>query len=137
MRDHFDAVKALLAPLNRRVYVIGAPSAVEYPYFLLWGLPGTRSTEALDGRQVVVNDLLRVTSVGKTPESAMELQRLSRDALIEAVPVVAGRTVHALRMFDSQPIQADRDIVLPDVNRNPFYGVDIYRLVSEPAPANA
>lgn len=134
MRSHFDAIKALLAPLGRPVYVVAAPGSVAYPYFILWGLVGALDSVDLEATQDTVSDLLRVTCVGETPEAAMELQRLSRAALIDHRPVVAGRTVHELRMVSAEQVMPDRDVTLPNTNRNPFYGVDIYRLISEPSP---
>lgn len=133
MRDHFEAIKTLLAPLGRQVHVIQAPGSPTYPYFMLWGLPGELGSDGLDGEQKVVSDLLRVSSVGKTVESVMELRRLSRPLLIEQRPIVAGRFVHPLRMTSAEEIQPDEDVTMPDTNRHPSFGVDIYRLISEPA----
>lgn len=133
MRDHFDAVKVMLAPMNRQVHFVEASGSPSYPYMILWGLPGQLSADAIDGGQRVISDLLRVTHVGATPEAVMELRRLSRPLLMQSRPIVTGRTVHELRMLDATDVMIDRDVNMPQTNRHPAYGVDVYRLISEPA----
>ncbi len=133
MRDHFAAIKVMLEPLGRQIYTIEATGSPTYPYLLLWGLPGQLTADAVDGVQKTYSDLLRVTSVGATPEAAMEVRRLSRGLLLDQRPFVEGRFVHELRMVDAMDVMPDRDVTMPQTNRHPAYGVDVYRLISDPA----
>ena len=42
---------------------------------------------------------------------------------------VTGRTV-TLEHVEARAVQIDRDVTIPDTNRHPAYGVDLFRLVS-------
>ncbi|WP_185972904.1 hypothetical protein [Aeromicrobium piscarium] len=90
-------------------------------------------SETLCGTQSDLDDLLGVTCVGVSPEAVWSVSSLVRAALIDKHPQVDGRYVAELRLYDSQNVQADGDVTLPNSNRHPYFGVDLYSLRSTPA----
>lgn len=131
--SHFEAVRALLEPFGKPVHIIDAPGSPTYPYVLLWGSPGLLQAAEADGVQDDIDDLVGVTHVAATPEAALVVVDRVRSYLMGARPVVEGRHVQPLRLFDSRNVEVDRDVTMPATNRHPAYAVDLYRLVSEPA----
>ena len=135
MRAHMEAVKAMLEPLGRDVYLVDVPegSTLRYPYIILWSTTGRMISETLCGTQSDLDDLLGVTCVGMSPEAVWSVSSLPRGLLLDEAPNVEGRHVAELRLYDTQSVQADRDVTLPNTNRHPYFGVDLYALRSTPA----
>lgn len=71
-----------------------------------------------------------VSCVGQTVREAQWAQEKTRALLLDVVPVVAGRTCGPLTGGDSSPVAIDRDVT-PSL----FVAVDVYRLLTLPAPA--
>ena len=133
MKAHIDAIKALLVSTGYDVYFADVPETPDYPYVLLWCSPGLMVADSLRGVQDVLDEPLGVTTVGANTDATLIAAGVARAALLGAHPTVAGRYVHELRLTDSRPVRIDRDVTLPDTNRHPSYGVDIYALKSDPA----
>ena len=73
IREHYDAVKALLPP-TVRVYMWSVPSTPTYPYVCIWGDLGEESSGGPDGDSLCdVPDVLtlriRATYAGVNGES--------------------------------------------------------------------
>lgn len=136
MKAHIDAIKALLVPSGYDVFYSDAPETPTYPYVLLWSTTGRMVSDSLCGTQDVLDDLLGVTSVGANPDAALIVSSRVRGYLLGAHPVVAGRYVHELRLHDSQRVQVDRDVTMPQTNRHPSFGVDLFALKSDPADSD-
>lgn len=131
MLAHITAIKALLAPVGA-VYYVDVPDAPALPYVLLWGSSGVPSDDVPISGADDLTDLLGVTAVAGTPDGVLIVRSRVRTLLDGAHPIVAGRLV-TLRLFDSRPTQVDREVTIPNTNRHPAYGVDLYRLTSVPA----
>lgn len=58
------------------------------------------------------------------------LDRARRQAMVPLALSVPGRSV-TVQWVRSEFVAPDLDIVLPETNTSPFYGIDTYRLVSE------
>lgn len=106
------------------------------PYFVLagpsWGVPEEAPVcgvdEALDAE-------FRLTAVAGNPEAAGILLGKARALLSPAgawTPIpYDGRSV-SVKFVRSEVLGVDRDVTIAATNRHPGYGVDTYRLVSEP-----
>lgn len=130
VRAHVAAIRALVTP-HYPAHVVEVEGSPTYPYVLLW-LSGRLVADSLCDEPADLDDTLGVTMVGLTADAVMAMQKILRDTLHGARPVVAGRSVE-LRLRDSRTIQADRDIQLTGSTAHPKFGVDLYRLVSVPA----
>lgn len=139
IRAHVDAVRALLAPLEASPtsllvfeggldgpYTATLPlQPLRTPYVVLrvGGFPISTGRLAqwsndLDGR-------LYVACAGAVWDEAAWAMEKTRGVLLDAVPVVSGRSVAPLRLVDSSPIEADRDASPPV-----WVGVDLYAVRS-------
>lgn len=125
-----DAVRARLEANGLRVYVVDVPERPAFPYVVLWAAAGTPSTEvALDGRFTDIDDTLGVTVTAGTPEGAFLLHEQVRGLLADwraTAPRYA-----PLRLVDSQAVQVDREVTIPDTDRHPAFAVDLYRVTTE------
>ena len=131
MKAHYAAIETALTALYT-TYVVDVPVTPTLPYFVLWGPSGTLPEES-----TVVGQLstdfdtdVYVTAVAGTAEGAFTMQAAARSALSSLS--VAGHLV-AVTLSDSRPLMVDRDVILPNTDRHPVYGVDVYRLQSTPA----
>lgn len=129
IREHYDAVKALLPP-TVRVYMWSVPETPTYPYVVLWGDLGEESSGGPDGDSLQdVPDVLtlnvRATYVGLTGDSTMIQCRNVRAALNRKTPVVTGWKPSKLRQSSLMDAQTDFD-----VTPHPVYAVDQFALVS-------
>lgn len=131
MLAHITAVKALLAPLGYAVYYVDVPEAPAFPYVLLWGTGGIAGPEQPMSGPADLTDRLGVTCVAGTPEGVLIAAARVRGVLDGAEPAVAGRRVW-LSLWDSRAVQVDREVTIPNTNRHPAYGVDLYALTSVP-----
>lgn len=131
MKAHYAAIEAALTALYT-AYVVDVPDTPTLPYYVLWGPAGTLPEEStVAGRLSTDFDTdVYVTAVAGTGEGVLTMQAAARSAL--ATVTVSGRSV-AVTLADSRPLMVDRDVVLPDTDRHPVYGVDVYRLQSTPA----
>lgn len=133
MRGHVLAAKALLEQTGREVYIGEVEGAPTFPYYLLWTSTGRERTESLQADDDFLDDTIYLTTAGITAESVMTAAVDARGRLRRAILAVPGHRVEPLRLEpDQQPITVDRDVVIPGTQRHPQFGVDGYRLVSQP-----
>jgi len=142
VRAELAAVEALLAPWGKQVFYIeakettdasGVVTPISYPYVLLWGSPGLLRADEMDGAQDDLNDMLGVTVAALTPDACLKAVDKVRSYLLGKQPLANGRHVQPLRLVDSQRVTADQSVTIPATNSHPYFGVDIYRIISEPA----
>lgn len=139
MRPLLDSIRALLATLSPvyPVYFVEVPSTATRPYVLLWagaGAPGLE--ESVDGVRADIDAQVGVTCVGDTSEAALAVAAKVRTVLAPGgahaiVSATGWRAV--LRLTDSRPVTIDTDVTIPNTNRHPSYGVDLYRIVAIPS----
>lgn len=133
MKAHIDAITVMLAPSGYKVYYGDVGEKPTYPYVMLWSGTGRYTTDTLCDARDDLDDLLGVTMVAALPEAVLVMVPVVRGLLDSQRPQVAGRYVHELTIHDSQRITPDLSVTMPDTNRHPAYGVDLYSLKSEPA----
>jgi len=134
MRGVIESVTARLASQGVTAYWIEVPDAPTWPYVLLWGSGGRMTTNTLGGDMDDLADRLGVTCVSLSALGVLDLVRITRAALIGWSPTTDALHVQPLGLTDSQDVQPDRDVRLPNSNRHPYFAVDLYRLVGEPQP---
>jgi hypothetical protein len=128
MDTHVTAIERLLEPLGYPTFYVDVPDAPPRAYLLTWSSNGIPwDTERTNAAPEDLTDLLGITHVADTARGVLQLRQRVRAVLNDARPTVPGRFVE-LHLFDSQRTQVDRDVA-PHVP----YGVDIYRLTSDPA----
>lgn len=129
-----EAMKARLETTGRQVYLVDVPPGVTpaYPYYLIWSTTGSEETSSLDDEDEYLDDRVGVTNVGLTPEAVWSAAKKSRSLLVDHALAVEGHKVEPFRRPEARDVQADRDVTLPNTNRHPYFGVDLYRLVSQP-----
>lgn len=128
---HYAAVEALI-PGTVTLYSGIVPDSPSYPYAVLWGDSGTEDGVSLADLPTTLTLRLYVTFAGLTRDSVLVVARNVRAALNRARPVVAGRSVGPLVQRTQQPIQADLNVAVAGYG-HPFYAVDQYTLISDPA----
>ena len=131
MKAHYAAIETALAALYT-TYVVDVPDTPVLPYFVLWGPAGTLPEESTVAGQLSTDfdTDVYVTAVAGTAEGVLTMQAAARTALRSLT--VTGHLV-ALTLTDSRPLMVDRDVILPNTDRHPVYGVDVYRLQSTPS----
>lgn len=85
------------------------------PYVVLWAPPVPEAfLDSLEGRSGWWEQILTTTVVGDNAESVRVVSRRVRDALLDVIPDVAGRTSIPIAM-DGPPLptQADQDVQPP------------------------
>jgi len=128
---HYAAIRALL-PAGLQSYSGVVPDTPVYPYVVLWGSPGSEDSEALSDDPSTLTLRAYATYAGLSFDSvAITISRV-RAVLNRARPTVAGRVTSRLVQSSQQPIQADLGVSVPGVG-HPFYAVDQYELISDPA----
>lgn len=133
MKADIDAIMALAATSGLATYYVDVPAAPTYPYLLIWSTSGDPGLErAVSDSHADIDDLVGVTAVAGTPGGVLIVQERARAVLDLKSPAVAGR-VTSLELTESRPVQMDRDVIATSTNRNPAYGVDMYRYRSTPA----
>ena len=133
IKEHYDAVKALLPP-TVRVYMWNVPDTPAYPYVVLWGDLGNESSGGPDGESLEdVPDVLalnvRATYAGLTGDSVLIVARNVRAALNRKTPVVAGWRPGKLRQSSVMDAQTDTSVTLTG-GAHPIFAVDEFALVS-------
>lgn len=138
MREHVTAIKAALAPLGYPVHFVAVPGDdPAYPYVLLWTSAGVPSADLpVCDEATDLDDTVGVTGVGLSAEAVLAVLGRVRGVLSPsggAGALTVPDRAAWLRLRDSRPVQADRDVTVSGTNQHPFFGVDLYRLVSTPA----
>jgi len=133
IKEHYDAVKALLPP-TVRVHMWAVPADPVYPYVVLWGDLGEESSGGPDGDSLedvpdVLSLRIRATYVGLNGDSMLITARNVRAALNRKTPTVSGWRPSKLRQAVLMAGQVDTDVTLTG-GGNPTYAVDEFTLVS-------
>ena len=128
---HYAAIVALL-PAGLRSYKGVVPDDPIYPYVVIWGSPGTEDTEALSDIATTLTLPVYATYAGLSFDSVAVTIGRVRAVLNRARPVVSGRVTSRLVQSSQQPIQADLGVSITGIG-HPFYAVDQYDLISDPA----
>ena len=124
MKPYIDAIRALLTAAGITSYYVDVPTTPTYPYVLLWSSSGIAPVEVPVSGTTDLTDSIGATTVAMSADGVLIVQKNARAALDGTHPVVSGR-VTWLNLYDSLPVQVDRDVT-PHV----VYGVDMYRLIS-------
>jgi|SRR5699024_8557279 len=138
MKEHYDAIMALLDPLPWDVHLAQAPDGTPPAFIVLWGAssPTGGESDRLDGARSDVSARVGVTCTAGTPVGVMAMQAQVRESLCPtgkpARLQVPGYSAW-LSPFDSRDVQIDRDAVLTGAATYPAFGVDLYWLNSTPA----
>ena len=135
MRKLIDALKAHITETTPYTAYFGeVDDTPNYPYVLLWTSTGQLEENTLAGDRDL-SDRLGVTMVATTGEGVLAMSVHVRRALVGFAPESDQWLVEAFRPpFDSQPIDRDRDVALPN-HGYPSFAVDLYRLDGVPKPA--
>lgn len=133
MKADIDALVALAQTSGLTTYYVDVPVAPTYPYLLIWsGSGGLPLERPVSDSHADIDEAVGVTAVAGTPGGVLIVQERARAVLDLKSPVVTGR-VTSLELIESRPVQMDRDVIATSTNRNPAYGVDMYRYRSTPA----
>lgn len=128
---HYAAVRGMI-PSSAAVYPGVVPDNPTYPYVVIWGDPGKEDSEALSDDPSTLTLKIYATVAGLTFDSAATMLKIVRGALNRKRPSVSGRSVGPLTQSPQQPIQADTNVAIAGYG-HPFYAVDQYTLISDPA----
>lgn len=135
MIAHLKAIQSHLSPLGYLTHLIASPSVTAQ--YLVLGVPSwaAPSEIAICDTDRALDTDIRVTAAAGTPEgAAIMLTRiralLSPDLRWARVPM-PGRRLE-LKFSRSEFLAVDRDLTVPGTGLHPAFGVDTYRLVSEP-----
>lgn len=133
IKEHYDAVKALLPP-TVRVHMWSVPAAPVYPYVVLWGDLGEESSGGPDGDSLrdvpnVLSLRIRATYVALEGDSLLIVARNARAALSRKTPTVTGWRTNPLRQAVLMDGQVDTDVTLTG-GVHPIYAVDEFALIS-------
>lgn len=128
MRKLIDALKAHISETTPYTAYFGeVDDTPNYPYVLLWTSTGQLEANTLAGDRDL-SDRLGVTMVATTSEGVLSMSTHVRRSLVGFAPESDQWSVEELRPpFDSQPIDRDRDVALPNYGY-PSFAVDLYRL---------
>lgn len=133
MLSILNAIKTRLETTGRTVYLVDVPEGKTpvFPYYLVWSTAGDLKHLDLSGKQRFIDESIGVTSAGLSPETTLETNQDAREKLLNWTPTASGWHAQELRLGDSQRVQPDRDVTLPNSNRHPYFAVDLYDLVAE------
>ena len=137
MIAELDALKARISALGISAHVGQVPSTTPMPYASL-SAPGhdvpedaPAATATLD----VAGDV-RVLVTDTTESNVhVRLRMIRADLSPTGVPApltVPGRMA-TVQWVRSEFVSTDRDVTVPGTNKHPGFGVDTYRVVSQPA----
>ena len=117
--------------------VEGEPGTVPVPpYLIAWSSAGEAGRDpSIGGACGSMSDMVGVTCVAGTEEGAIILATSVREDLTPGFGpgsiTVPGRHV-TLTHSQSRPVQVDRDVRITGTNTHPAYGVELFRLDSQP-----
>ena len=130
--DPLAAVKTVLEPLGYPVFIDVNPGPVIPPYLVVAGPgDGRPDDEPLAGPRRDTASDLRITAVFGTPEGArIGLARIQ--SILSPSKQWATVTAGVFTRFVRREVVAvDTSVTITGTNRNPGYGVDTYRLITE------
>jgi hypothetical protein len=132
-RTHTDAFLALLTAGGVTWFDNDVPAAPVTPYTVVYTDPGTARSPVLALGSVDLTQLIQCTSVGADRNEATAEVDAVRAALLEKVPVLAGRSFDPIEQEPGGPgVTKDDDTRTAD-GRVLFYGVTLWRIHSTPA----
>ena len=137
MRDHIAALRATLAAAGLTSHYVTVEGSPTYPYVLLSpGLSAPHPDAPLcDSFATLAFDIL-VTAVAGTPDGADIVAARARAALCPGdrptILPVAGRRA-SIKWERMETAGVDRDVTIPNTNRNPAFRKDSFRIESTPA----
>ena len=132
MLDHLKAVQALLEPLGYPTHRDVSPDAA--PPYLVLSAPGwgDAAEASVCASRESADVSLRVMATAGTTDGVRIMHTNVRRLLDRSHPRLEGR--HLTVLWErSEFVDVDRDVTIPGTNRHPAWGVETYRLVSEPA----
>ena len=136
MIAHLNAVKALIEGLGFEVWIADATGSKRWPRVTItpaYGRPGV--DRPLSDDRADIDEDIRVTSAGLTPESALGVAGRVRDVLSPGHGWgrldVQGRSA-SLRFVRHELTNTDREAADTATNRFPTYTVETFRIVSTP-----
>lgn len=129
------ALEAVLAPLGYKIHRWTVPTITEQ--YLVLSSPGYGDAveDSICGTGDDLDVPLRVTAVAGTPDGAVIMLNRVRALLSpgrDETRVPAEGLDVRVRFTRSEVVDVDRDVTITGTNRHPAYGVDTYRLVSQP-----
>lgn len=132
MRTLIESLQARIASVTPYTAYFGEVTGTpDYPYVLLWTSTGRLDQNLLAGGRDL-SDRLGVTMVATTGIGVLEVASHVRPALVGFAPVSDLWRFEEFRPpFDSQDVQYDRDVSLPN-HGYPCFAVDLYRLQGIP-----
>lgn len=134
MRDHLDAIAARLAPLGYVTHLYAAPE-ITGQYLILGGRGWDDGVEEGLAPTDDLDTVVPITAVTGTPAGAEKMLRLVRAELSPGRQptrlAVPGRSAHVM-FVRSELIGVDQSVKITGTDRHPGYGVESYRVVSDP-----
>lgn len=135
MRAHLEAVETALVSLGVTTHLYAAHE-ISGQYFVIGGRGADDGLEdGLCGPDGSIDTEVRLTAVTGTPAGADIMLGNARDILSPGKQwtrlTVAGRSVH-IKFERSEFIGIDQSVKFTNSDRHPAWGVDSYRLVSDP-----
>ena len=133
IREHFEAVRALVDDVGVAVYDTDAGPSPTPPYVVIWGGDFRPYGVSVCDSLSEVAGTVGVTCTAATAAAARSLQSTVQARLTGASVTVDGRHAFPLVLEDVRPVQVDREVKVPDSLGGAsflFYGVLIFRLES-------
>lgn len=129
VRQHVDAIVALLTAANLTTTVAEAADDTATPFVVVWPSPGLAHAETLKSPNTDLTVGFQITCVGETAEQALWCHDKARAAIDRVVPTVSGRTAWPIfSEFQPQPVRRD-DAVSPPL----FVAVSEWSLRTSPS----
>lgn len=137
MKAHLDALAARVVALQYPAHIVWATGALTYPYAVLsspaWDSPAELPLCGFDTR---VSFDVRVKVVAGTPQGVYVALERIRDDLSpggrSSALAVLGRFAH-VKFVRSEFVDVDESTTLTGTDHHPAFGVDTYRVDSQPA----
>lgn len=124
---HIAALLTLLDAAPMTVYREKIPAGVERPYFRVYFHLEYAESESMLHTSDRAVAWMYVHCVGDNDASASITAKAGRDALLDVIPTVTGRTCFPIRLDHSQPPQPDESLGTLVMDQ-----IDVYRLESLP-----
>ncbi len=129
IRQHVDAVAALLTAAGLPTTIAEASDDAEPPFVVLWPTPGLTHAVTLNSPNSDVTLDFQMTCVGETAEQALWTHDKARAAIDRVTPTVSGRSARPIfSEFQPQPVRRD-DAVNPPL----FVAISEWSLRTSPS----
>lgn len=136
MRAHIQAIESVISARGYQTFFVDVPESPTYPYVVVWSDAGLPGGDSLAGAEDVLRGRIGVTCVAVEPRAVLSMQAEVRRLVAPSARLwsrlpVPGRAAF-LRLFDTRPVDVDRQVSLTSANRPPAFGVDVFELDSQP-----